>query len=71
MARTAREERRLTGLVPGSVEAGTIRGLTPPARLGLACLAAVATFVIFAHGCHGPDEDHEPTAVPTRPESRD
>ncbi len=26
--------------------------------------AAVAGFVLVAHGCHGPDEDHEPVVVP-------
>lgn len=27
-------------------------------------IVAVAAFVLIAHGCHGPDEDHEPAAVP-------
>jgi hypothetical protein len=30
-------------------------------------LIVLAVFVLVAHGCHGPDEDHEPSAVaPTR-----
>ncbi|MGL6097597.1 MAG: hypothetical protein ACRC7O_17585 [Fimbriiglobus sp.] len=32
--------------------------------------AAVAAFVLIAHGCHGPDADHEPTAVPFSPTDR-
>jgi hypothetical protein len=26
-------------------------------------LLAVAAFILVAHGCHGPEEDHEPSAV--------
>jgi hypothetical protein len=34
----------------------------PAPRLGWAgviALVVAATFALFAHGCHGPDEDHE------------
>jgi hypothetical protein len=33
-------------------------------------ILAVAAFVLVAHGCHGPDEDHEPSAVPLAHNSR-
>jgi hypothetical protein len=49
----------------------TLGGLTPPARLVAWTLLAVTAFVLFAHGCHGPDEDHEPSAVPISHDSRD
>jgi hypothetical protein len=26
-------------------------------------IIVLAAFVLIAHGCHGPDEDHEPSAV--------
>jgi hypothetical protein len=34
-------------------------------------LIAVTTFFLFAHGCHGPDEDHEPSVAPVPRDSRD
>lgn len=30
-------------------------------------MVLLTSLVIVAHGCHGPDEDHEPTAFPARP----
>lgn len=45
-------------------------GRTPHARLAAWTLLAVTAFVLFAHGCHGPDEDHEPSAVPLAHDSR-
>jgi hypothetical protein len=47
------------------------RGLTPPARLVVWSLVAITAFVLFAHGCHGPDEDHEPSVAPVPRDSRD
>lgn len=39
---------------------------TPNAFAGLRWLFAawVATALLFAHGCHGPDEDHELSVLP-------
>ena len=31
-------------------------------------LAILVAFLLVAHGCHGPDEDHEPAVVPAGPE---
>ena len=38
---------------------------TPSAFAGLRWLFAawVATALLFAHGCHGPDEDHELSVI--------
>jgi hypothetical protein len=43
----------------------------PPARLVL-LIAVLALLVlpIFAHGCHGDDEDHEPGLAPPVSETR-
>jgi hypothetical protein len=40
--------------------------LTPAARLAVAVLAAA----LVMHGCHGPDDDHEPGVVPPLPVDR-
>jgi MYXO-CTERM domain-containing protein len=46
----------------------TDRETAPPAALALAALVALAALlaVPFAHGCHGPDVDHEPLAAPQK-----
>jgi hypothetical protein len=50
---------------------GEIRGLTPPARPIFAFAFVVALLLpFFAHGCHGDDVDHEPSAPLHEPESR-
>ncbi|HVK18614.1 MAG TPA: hypothetical protein VM533_16900 [Fimbriiglobus sp.] len=42
----------------------SLGGLTPPARLVAWSLVAATAFFLFAHGCHGPDDDHEPAVAP-------